>query len=111
MKAVKDAKNTTHSPVGKVELRWHKKEKGKSYPQTFYVVDRATPLVILGAPAFATGDQSSGGEMYPVGLHQQTAEEQLATERKRQEAAERRALESKEQEKKEAERRQQQYPK
>lgn len=73
MREVKDAKNMTHSPIGKVDLRWHKKEKGKSHPQTFYVVDRATPLVLLGAPAFVTGNQYSGGELYPVGLHQQTA--------------------------------------
>ncbi|KAI4170700.1 MAG: hypothetical protein LQ343_004799 [Gyalolechia ehrenbergii] len=98
MREVKDAKNMTHSPIGKVDLRWHKKEKGKSHPQTFYVVDRATPLVLLGAPAFVTGNQYSG-------------EEQLAMERKKQEAAERRALESKEQEKIEAERRQQQSQK
>ncbi|KAL8936839.1 MAG: hypothetical protein Q9216_004724 [Gyalolechia sp. 2 TL-2023] len=71
--AVKDKRNTTYSPIGKVDLRWHKKEKGKSYPQTFYVVNQATPLVILGAPAFVTGNQSSGNELLPVGLHQQTA--------------------------------------
>lgn len=70
--AVKDSKHTMYSPVGKVDLRWYKKDKVKSHPQTFHVVDRATPLVILGAPAFTASSQSAGGELYPVGLHQQT---------------------------------------
>lgn len=73
IKTLKGSKNTTYTQMGKVELRWHKKEKGKSYPQTFYVVEQATSLVILGAPAFGSGNQSSGGGVYPIGLQQQTA--------------------------------------
>ncbi|KAL8719569.1 MAG: hypothetical protein Q9225_003443 [Loekoesia sp. 1 TL-2023] len=70
--AVKDCKDTTYSPMGKVDLRWYKKDTVKSHPQTFYVVDQTTSLVILGAPAFAASSQSGGGKLYPVGVHKQT---------------------------------------
>ncbi|KAI4172419.1 MAG: hypothetical protein LQ346_008599 [Caloplaca aetnensis] len=106
--AVKDSKNNIHSPVGKVHLRWYKKDKGLSHPETFFVVDRTDCLVILGATAFVNSNQPIGGaEIHPIGLPQQTAEERAELERRRKQAAERRALEKAEQEKKDAERRQQ----
>ncbi|KAL8760717.1 MAG: hypothetical protein Q9184_003119 [Pyrenodesmia sp. 2 TL-2023] len=71
--AVRDSRNITYSPVGSVRLRWHKKDKGKSHDETFFVVDRADYLVILGASAFPNSNQSVGDEIYPIGLDQQTA--------------------------------------
>ncbi|KAI4185664.1 MAG: hypothetical protein L6R41_003992 [Letrouitia leprolyta] len=124
--AVKDAKNNTHTLIGQVDLRWYKEGTARSHPRTFHVVQGAAPMVILGAPDFVAGDQSSAGQTLPIGLHQQTTgdwrphdfigritannssvteEEKVAMERKNQEAAERRAKEKEEQEKKEAERR------
>lgn len=71
--AVKDSRNITHSPVGKVQLRWYKKDKGKSHPETFFVVNRTDCLVVLGATAFVNSNQPVGGEVHPIGLQQQTA--------------------------------------
>ncbi|KAL8983369.1 MAG: hypothetical protein Q9177_004996 [Variospora cf. flavescens] len=108
---VRDSMNTVHSPVGKVELRWYKKGKGKSHAETFYVVDRPQPLVILGATAFGDKNIPTGKEIHPIGLKEQTAgnvfgiEQKAELERKRKEVAERRALETKEQERREAEKR------
>ncbi|KAL9596000.1 MAG: hypothetical protein Q9219_006084 [cf. Caloplaca sp. 3 TL-2023] len=108
--AVRDSKNRVYSPVGKVDLRWHKKLKGKSHLETFYVVNDTASIVILGAPAFEASSQSAtaGDKIYPVGLQQQTPEQKSALERQKQEAAARRALEVQAQERKEAERCQQQ---
>ncbi|KAI4128686.1 MAG: hypothetical protein LQ338_002633 [Usnochroma carphineum] len=123
---VKDSKNVIYSPVGQVDLRWHKEEQGKSYAETFYVVDQQTPLVILGSSAFEKSNKSAGGTIYPVGVQQQTAdprrcidpadvsslntEENAILERKRQEVAARNAKETQEQEEIEAERRKQAKP-
>ena len=60
---VKDDKGVQHSPIGQVALRWHKKESGKSYSETFFVVDSQTTLVILGATSFNKTNQSSGGNI------------------------------------------------
>lgn len=70
---VKDARGVQHIPIGKVELRWHKHELGKSHPEIFYVVDSMTELVILGRTAFAKTTQATGGSVQPIGLQQQTA--------------------------------------
>lgn len=123
-----DSKNVRHSPVGRVDLRWSRQETAKSHAETFYVVDRAEPLVILGAPAFVEDVPSAGQTIHPIGLKQQTAgkllfgfelivdaadfpsmteEEKAEMERKKKEAAQRRSLETKEQERREAVRRQQ----
>ncbi|KAI4262913.1 MAG: hypothetical protein L6R42_001920, partial [Xanthoria sp. 1 TBL-2021] len=71
--AVKDSRNVQHSPIGKVALRWHKNEQGKSYSEIFFVVDSQTALVILGATAFPKSSQSSGANIYPIGVQPQTA--------------------------------------
>ena len=127
--SLKNSKNTVYNPVGKIDLRWHKRDKVLSHSETFYIVDQTTPLVVLGATACPASVQPSEGEAFPVGVYQQTLgnhslrlivarhtanilsvskEEKAAIERKRREVAERRALETKEQEEKEAQRRQQQ---
>ena len=72
-KTVTDSKGVQRSPIGKVTLRWHKQESGKSHSETFFVVAEQTALVILGVTAFDNNSQSSGGNMYPIGLHQLTA--------------------------------------
>lgn len=70
---VKDAKGAQHSPVGKVDLRWHKKGLGKSHAEPFRVVDNNTSIVILGATAFPNSTKSAGGSVQPIGVHHQTA--------------------------------------
>ncbi|KAL8703096.1 MAG: hypothetical protein Q9201_003710 [Fulgogasparrea decipioides] len=69
---VKDSRNVQHSLVGKVDLRWHRKGQGKSHPETFFVEDSATPMVILGATAFQKSYQLAGANAFPVGVEQQT---------------------------------------
>ncbi|KAL8917789.1 MAG: hypothetical protein Q9172_005691 [Xanthocarpia lactea] len=102
---VTDSKGVQHSPIGKVALRWHKKESVKSHSETFYVVDSQTALVILGVTSFDNTSQSSGGNMYPIGLQQLTAEQELAMSQNKLQVAQRREQEKKEQEKTEAQRR------
>ncbi|KAL8755119.1 MAG: hypothetical protein Q9184_004892 [Pyrenodesmia sp. 2 TL-2023] len=104
---VKDSKNVSHNIVGRVDLRWHKQNIGKSYPETFYVDDQKTPLVILGKSAIETSNQPAAGKVHPVSVNQQTGAEKSDLERRQKEAAERRVLEAKEQEKQEAAKRQQ----
>ncbi|KAL8715713.1 MAG: hypothetical protein Q9220_000380 [cf. Caloplaca sp. 1 TL-2023] len=65
---IKDSKNVTFGPVGKVALRWHKEDTVKSYGEMFYVVERETPLVILGAPAWVKSNRASGNPVHTVGL-------------------------------------------
>ncbi|KAL8840378.1 MAG: hypothetical protein Q9176_003871 [Flavoplaca citrina] len=107
VETVKDAKGNQYSPVGKVDLRWHKKGVGKSHPEPFRVVDQNNSIVILGGPAFPNSVKPAGGSVQPVGAHKQTAEQKLAQETKKLEAARRREQEKREQEEKEAERRRQ----
>ncbi|KAL8670139.1 MAG: hypothetical protein Q9168_005304 [Polycauliona sp. 1 TL-2023] len=52
VKTVKDARGVQFSPIGKVDLRWHKKGFPKSHGESFRVVDEGLPLAILGATAF-----------------------------------------------------------
>ncbi|KAL9035829.1 MAG: hypothetical protein Q9180_004639 [Flavoplaca navasiana] len=112
---VKDAKGDQYSPVGKVDLRWHRKGAGKSHPEPFRVVDQNNSIVILGGPAFPKSVKPPGGSVQPIGTHKQTAvlimtyfkEQKLAQERKKLETAQRREQEKREQEEKEAERRRQ----
>ncbi|KAL8768484.1 MAG: hypothetical protein Q9209_005275 [Squamulea sp. 1 TL-2023] len=112
---VKDSRNVQHSPVGKVVLRWHKNEQGKSHGETFFVVNSPTPIVILGATAFGDITQSFGGNLYPLGVHPQTAadmssvteEEKRVMDEKKLEIAHQRETQKKDQEAKEAEQRRQ----
>ncbi|KAL8723947.1 MAG: hypothetical protein Q9181_007061 [Wetmoreana brouardii] len=125
--AVNDSRNVQHVPVGQVDLRWHKKDQGKTHSETFFVVGSTTPLVILGATAFPNSNQSAGSNIYPIGVQQQTTglipafvqfveaanilslteDEKKALDQKRLEAAQRREQEKREQEEKESERRRQ----
>ncbi|KAL8811413.1 MAG: hypothetical protein Q9200_001816 [Gallowayella weberi] len=100
---VKDARGVQHTPVGKVELRWYKQELGKSYPETFYVVESSTVFVILGSTAFPNSIQATGGNVQPIGVHEQTAEQKKIQEQKSKEALERRAKQKQEQDEKVAE--------
>ncbi|KAL8889194.1 MAG: hypothetical protein Q9215_003493 [Flavoplaca cf. flavocitrina] len=104
---VTDSRNVQHSPVGKVTLRWHKTDGAKSYSDVFFVVDRQSRQVILGNTAFPAGNckQPSGSNIYPIGVHPQTADEKLTMEQKKLQVAQRREQEKKAQEEKEAERR------
>ncbi|KAL8819673.1 MAG: hypothetical protein Q9223_001944 [Gallowayella weberi] len=100
---VKDTRGVPHSPVGEVNLRWHKQGLGKSHPETFYVVESSNVFVILGSTAFPNSIQATGGNVQPIGVHEQTAEQKKIQEQKSKEAVERRAKEKQEQEEKVAE--------
>ncbi|KAI4221456.1 MAG: hypothetical protein L6R40_008633 [Gallowayella cf. fulva] len=104
---VTDSQGVQHSPVGQVTLRWHKKEKMKSYDEKFFVVDSTNPIVILGATAFPVSNQSSDGNLYPVGVQKLSAEGKRAMDQKKLAHAQKSEKEKKEQEAKEAERRRQ----
>ncbi|KAL8702917.1 MAG: hypothetical protein Q9201_003923 [Fulgogasparrea decipioides] len=92
------ARGRTHVPVGKIGLQWHKRDKAKQNSETFYVVESATVLVILGASARPNGDADTCAGIHPLGLKQQTPEEQKQQAQKKAEVEERRAKEKKEQE-------------
>ena len=62
---VRDAQGVEHTPVGKVDLRWHKKELAKSHSELFFVVDKPKPIVILGATAFEAYTPFPGGSVQP----------------------------------------------
>ncbi|KAL8729540.1 MAG: hypothetical protein Q9181_004963 [Wetmoreana brouardii] len=123
-----NARGRTYDPVGKLGLQWHKRDIAKPNSETFYVVESATVLVILGASAFPKGDVDTHAGTYPFGLKQQTPgtwlqtpcghcrvlanphvrqpEEQKQQAQKKAETEERRAKEKKEQEDREREKRQ-----
>ena len=73
VETVKDAKGDQYSPVGKVDLRWHRKGAGKSHPEPFRVVDQNKSIVILGGPAFPKSVKPPEGSVKPIGAHKQTA--------------------------------------
>ncbi|KAL8685602.1 MAG: hypothetical protein Q9218_007657 [Villophora microphyllina] len=110
--AAKDSRKVQYIPVAKLDLRWHKTNQVKTYTETFFVVNSATPSVILGAPAFLNGNQSAGNQsasssVKPIGTEKQTTEQKRVMGQKQLEVARRREQERKEQEEKEAERRRQ----
>ena len=70
---VKDAKGTNHLIIGRVDLRWRKKDKHKSFSETFYIVESEVPYLVLRERAFAQGIQSSELELHKLGLNRQTA--------------------------------------
>lgn len=72
--ARKDSQNVLHRPIGRVELRWNKKDKSKSFDEIFYVVESPDLLIILGAPAIKKSkEESTGVPTHPLGVHEQTA--------------------------------------
>ncbi|KAL8715712.1 MAG: hypothetical protein Q9220_000379 [cf. Caloplaca sp. 1 TL-2023] len=107
--AIKDSRNVTHRPMGFVDLRWQKKGAGRTWPETFWVVDVETPLVLLGATAHPKNVQTPGSSVAPIGVVEQTPglleEAKAELERKRQEVNARRAKEKSDQEAQEAEKR------
>jgi hypothetical protein len=64
------SENKLYSTIGKVVLRWHEKDSAKSYSETFYVANIATPAAILGATANLSSKEPT---INPVGLEKQTA--------------------------------------
>lgn len=64
------SENKLYSTIGKVVLRWHKKDAVKSYSETFYVANTATPAAILGASADSSSKEL---EIHTLGLKKQTA--------------------------------------
>ena len=70
---VTDSEGVQHSPVGQVELRWHKAGLGRSYPERFFVINRPSSFAILGRSADEASNASPGSSALPIGLHAQTA--------------------------------------
>ena len=70
---VMDSRATLHSPIGRVELRWYKKDGAKSFDESFLVVDSSVPLVKLGATAYLKATAPVVPEVDTLGLQKQTA--------------------------------------
>jgi len=67
--SVTDSTGRTHTVIGKIELRWHRRESARSHHQRFSVVDTLSTDVILGASALPKGKES---DVHTLGLNQQT---------------------------------------
>ncbi|KAL9612010.1 MAG: hypothetical protein Q9167_003376 [Letrouitia subvulpina] len=100
-KEVRGTDGKLYKIIGKVDLLWCKKNQAKSYPETFYVVENETPMVIMGAPSFSPEKRSIGQLVSPIGIGKQTPEQKKVKEQKAKEVEERREKERKEQEEKE----------
>ena len=68
----KDSKGRLYFPIGQVKLQWHKKDKAKSYEETFYVVDTAVWPVVLGKSALPSSNNSPSHEIHVVGINKQS---------------------------------------
>lgn len=63
-----DKRGRTHTPIGHVELQWHKAGFLLENTETFYVVDSGAPIVALKH----AGDKATDSGIRPVGLGAQT---------------------------------------
>ena len=68
---VKDSKGKLYTPIGKVDLLWHRKTASRTNPQTFFVVDLSGIVVIFGANAIPPPPDSSSN-IHTLGLNTQT---------------------------------------
>ena len=68
---VKDSKGKVYTPIGKVDLLWHRTTTSRTNQQTFFVVDLSGLVVIFGANAIPTPEDSSSN-IRTVGLKTQT---------------------------------------
>ena len=68
-----DSYETTHTSIGRLDLRWHESDKAKSFLETFFVVESRNPSVILGAKAISEANQGKEYDTYTLGLEKQTA--------------------------------------
>lgn len=102
---VEDSEHKLYSPIGQLQLRWYKKGRARSHPETFYVVEM-TACVILGATASSETTDANDSAIRTLGLDQQTTAEKERREQKKLEVQQRRAQEKKEQEEREAKKRQ-----
>ena len=66
---VKDSKGNVYTPVGKVDLLWHRKMASRTNSQRFFVVDLSGLSVIFGANAIPPDSSSN---IHTVGLKPQT---------------------------------------
>lgn len=67
--SVTDSTGRTHAVIGKVELRWHRRESSRSHLQMFSVVNALSTDVILGASALPRGKES---DVHMLGVTKQT---------------------------------------
>ncbi|KAL8843853.1 MAG: hypothetical protein Q9176_001815 [Flavoplaca citrina] len=90
-----DKRGRTHTPIGYVDLQWHKAGSLLENSETFYVVDSGDPIVELKHG----GEQPADSGIRPVALGPQTpdtqaqkkarVEKERAEEKKRQEQRDR----------------------
>ena len=66
---IKDSQGKAYSPIGQVELNWHRKDVPKTNQQTFFVVDLPDTSVVFGANAVPP---ESGPPISALGLKPQT---------------------------------------
>lgn len=69
---IRDGRNQTYRPFGKIDLQWHKEGFAKQYAETFYVIESEIKLVTLGATACSDNPNESSAGIYPLELGQQT---------------------------------------
>lgn len=102
---IRDGRNQTYRPFGKIDLQWHKEGFAKQYAETFYVIESEIKLVTLGATACSDNPNESSAGIYPLELGQQTPEQKAQQAQKKAEAEKRRAEEQKQQEARDREKR------
>lgn len=69
---VEDSEHKLYSPIGQLQLRWYKKGRARSHPETFYVVEMTACEVILGATASSETTDANDSAIRILGLDQQT---------------------------------------
>lgn len=69
---VEDSEHKLYSPIGQLQLRWYKKGRARSHPETFYVVEMTACEVILGATASSETTDANDSAIRTLGLDQQT---------------------------------------
>lgn len=64
----KDKKGRIHTPIGRIDLKWHKIGHLKEYTDTFYVVESGGPRVVIKK----TRENGTDNAARPLGLGAQT---------------------------------------
>ncbi|KAL8763284.1 MAG: hypothetical protein Q9184_000840, partial [Pyrenodesmia sp. 2 TL-2023] len=101
-----DKRGRTHTPIGHVDLQWHKAGFLLENTETFYVVDSGDPIVELKH----AGDEATDSGIRPVGLGAQTPEQEVSQAQKKAKVEKERAEEKKRQEERDRQKQQGQAP-
>ncbi|KAL9607226.1 MAG: hypothetical protein Q9167_007840 [Letrouitia subvulpina] len=90
----KDKKGRNHTPIGRVNLVWHKPGYHVEHNDTFYVVNSGNPKAAIKR----TGKNDTDNAARPLGLGAQSAEDEKRLAQKKAEAEKKRAEEEKKRE-------------